>query len=130
MIGSVLADPRPGETPAELLVRAVRTVLGSGADLTGRAARQRAELIRRTPALRVGALRKVAAGQREIATAPRAAYADELDPLVASALVGAVVGALVAAIVTLYSDPALDDVVRSPERMRQELDRAVVTAGN
>ncbi|MFI0408217.1 hypothetical protein [Actinomadura sp. 3N508] len=56
------------------------------ADLTGRRARQRAELIRRTPALQAGAL------------------------------------------ITLYSDPALGDVLDSPDRMRQDLDRAIVTA--
>jgi AcrR family transcriptional regulator len=128
VIGSVLTDPRPGENPAELLIRAIRTVLNSEADLTSWPARQRAELIRRTPALQIGALRKVAAGQQQIVKALQAAYADELDPLAVSALVGSVVGALVAAIITLYSDPALGDLVGRPDRMRQELDRAIVTA--
>lgn len=128
IIGSVLADPRPGETPAELLIRAIRTVLDSEADLTSWPARQRAELIKRTPALQIGALRKVAEGQQRIVEALLDTYSDELDPLIVAALVGSVVGALVSAIVTLYSDPELGEVIARPERMRHELDRAIVTA--
>ncbi|TDD65662.1 TetR/AcrR family transcriptional regulator [Actinomadura rubrisoli] len=127
VFGAVLAQPEPGEHPAQLLVRAFRSVLASGADLMGDHAKKRAALIIRTPALQVGALRKVLEGQREIAAALQASYPDELDPVTASALVGSLVGALVAAITTLYSTPEIAaDLAAHPERMRQELDRAIV----
>ncbi|MGP3972109.1 TetR/AcrR family transcriptional regulator [Streptomyces sp. 6N223] len=126
---TVLAEPRPGERPVELLLRAFRSVMEGGTDLTGDLAQLRATLILRTPALQAFALRKVLEGQRELARGLMAAYPDEVDLVTASAMTGALVGALVSTIAALFADPErAAELAGQPERMGAELERGLRAA--
>ncbi|MFF0153851.1 TetR/AcrR family transcriptional regulator [Micromonospora sp. NPDC005203] len=125
---AVLAHPAPDETPAHLLLRAVHSVLHSDTDLMGQSDRVRADLILQTPALRAGAVRKVLEGQHEIVRALLDAYPDTLDPVAASALVGAMVGTLIGAITMLYSDATVAArLAADPQQMRAELETAITS---
>ena len=124
-LASILAAPRPDETPAGLLVRAIRAAIQE-TDLTGEPQRARAALIISTPALHVGALRKVIEGQRGMTQALLDVFPGRLDRVSASSLVGAVLGALVGAITMLYADPVRSvELGEDPQRMREELDRVL-----
>ncbi|MET8044719.1 TetR/AcrR family transcriptional regulator [Micromonospora sp. NPDC005215] len=125
---AVLAQPGPDETPAQLLRRAFHSVLNSDTDPLGQSERLRADLILQTPALQAGAVRKVLEGQREIVRALLDAYPDTLDPVTASALVGAMVGTLVGAITMLYSDAEVAArMAADPQQMRAALETAIAS---
>jgi AcrR family transcriptional regulator len=129
IVGATLADKRPGEHPAELLLRALSSVLDAETDLAGPIARLRAELVVKTPALQAYSLRKVFEGQRVLARGLLAAYPEELDPVTAAAMTGAVVGATVASLSALFADPdQATELASHPELMRRELGRAIRAA--
>jgi AcrR family transcriptional regulator len=128
IFAAVLAEPRPGERPAALLLRGLAAVLDD-ADLMGQPQRLRADLILRTPALQIGALRKVLQVRSELVRGLLAAYPDELDLPTASALVGSFVGALIGGITTLYADADLAaELTAHPERMPTRLETAIRNA--
>ncbi|MFG2846344.1 TetR/AcrR family transcriptional regulator [Kitasatospora sp. NPDC048296] len=126
---SVLAEPLPGERPAELLLRSFHFVLDQDTDLTGDLAKLRTRLILSTPALQPYALRKVLEGQRELTRGLIAAYPGELDPVVAAAMTGALVGALVSTIAALLGRPeTAGGAPADPEQLRAEMEHALRTA--
>jgi AcrR family transcriptional regulator len=92
----MLAERRPGETAAELMLRVVEHGLASAAAPGDRAIRlssTRIHLIMSVPALQARALHVLVDGQRQLAEALHRAYPQELDLVEASAIVGALVGA-------------------------------------
>jgi AcrR family transcriptional regulator len=125
---------RPGDRPADVLLRTVRRIAESGAmdsDLLSRLAPARVRLVLATPALRGRAFQRLFAGQRLLARHLHAAFPDELDEVSAAAIVGALVGALVtAATAALESvgggDPATSGRVfaERPEVLLDGLQRA------
>lgn len=122
----VLAGPRSAESPGELLLRALITAVDQDDDLVAPARRRRAALILRTPSLQVGVLRKIVAVQRKLTRTLLSAYADELDPATAAALVGAMVGALVGALSAVYAELDVPgSTPADPERIRARLRTAL-----
>jgi AcrR family transcriptional regulator len=121
-----IATRKPGEGPAEVLVRALREAGASDDDLVSPLARLRLELIRTVPAVRGRGLQIQVDAQREIARHLRDAYPDELDEVSAAALVGALVGAVSGALQVLLDDP--DAVAGGPKLLKERLRRATDVA--
>ena len=97
---AAVGDRRPGDHPADLLLRTVERMLTTGAftaGLAGPIGTVRVRLLAGTPALQAGALRRLLRAQTELSEALHTAYRSELDRTTAAAMVGALVGALVAA---------------------------------
>ena len=93
---AMIAERRPGETAAELMLRVVEHGLISAATPADRAVRlsvTRVHLIMSVPALQARALHVLVDGQRRLAEALHRAYPEELGLVEASAIVGALVGA-------------------------------------
>jgi AcrR family transcriptional regulator len=107
----------PGEGPADVLLRAMRETIDSGAaaqELSGELASRRIRLMLSTPALQAGAMRRITGAQRELTQALRQTFPDELTPTEAAAAVGALVGALVnTALIALPDNPASDELLDS-----------------
>ncbi|HLU32505.1 MAG TPA: TetR/AcrR family transcriptional regulator [Natronosporangium sp.] len=106
-----IAGRHPDEPAASTLLRAFQQVATSEAftaDLGGRLAGVRLDLLSRSPALQAAALRRLLAAQHQIAEALHRAY-PELDRVAAAAMVGALVGAVVGTVgvsVRRGDDPA------------------------
>jgi AcrR family transcriptional regulator len=118
-----IAGRRPGEGPADVLLRALRQASEEGDDLTGRTARLRLRLIREVPAVHGRGLQLQAAAQREIGRHLAAAFPGELDEVSATALAGALTGAVSAALMVIFEDPPQD-----PAAVRAALQRATDVA--
>ena len=103
---TAIAERAPGDTPADVLLRALDTVGDTSDDMTGRLARLRTQVMRDIPAVMGRGLQLQLAGQGEIARALAAAYPDRLDPISAAAMAGAFIGAVTAALLALFDDPA------------------------
>jgi AcrR family transcriptional regulator len=93
----VLADRRPGEPPADLLLRAYEAMredylLGSGPQRDPRTMELYSRVVMSEPALQARVLRATTEVERAMADALAAAYPDELDPVSAAAVVGAMAG--------------------------------------
>ncbi|WP_328459337.1 TetR/AcrR family transcriptional regulator [Actinoplanes sp. NBC_00393] len=99
-----IAARAPEDGPAQVLLRALRTVGADSTDLTGRLAALRLRLIRTVPAVRGRALQIQFDAQRQIARHLAAAYPDRLDEISAAALTGAFVGAITSALQVLLDD--------------------------
>ncbi|MFH8369284.1 TetR family transcriptional regulator [Streptomyces sp. NPDC018031] len=116
---------RPGETVAQLLLRALRvSVVSPDAteDLTGELPSLRVRLILSSPALQARALHWLFEAQRQLTGALLASCGDEIDEPEASAAVGALVGALVnTALIRLAREA-------TAEELRTALDRAANVA--
>lgn len=117
---AAIASRRPGEGPAEVLLRALGDVAGTETGMVDRMTALRMRLIQTVPAVRGHALRLLLDAQREIARDLHAAFPDRLDAVGASALVGAFVGAVVGAVQAVLDDPsatadrrAMTDVIRT-----------------
>lgn len=125
---AAIAAREPHDRPADLLLRALRDVGGTGKesdDLVDRVAALRLRLIGTVPAVRGRALQLQLDAQRDIAAQLHLAFPDELDDVGAAALVGAFIGAVAGALQVLLGDPAaLDD----PERLRCRLGQAAEIA--
>ncbi len=121
-----IATRKPGEGPAEVLVRALREAGASDDDLVNPLARLRLQLIRTVPAVRGRGLQIQVDAQREIARHLRDAYPDELDEVSAAALVGALIGAVSGALEVLLDDP--DAVAGGPELLKERLHQATDVA--
>jgi len=119
-----IATRRPGEGPAEVLLRALSTAGEASDDMTGRLARVRTRVMREIPAVMGRGLQVQLAGQREIARHLAAAFPDRLDLLSASAMAGAFVGAVTTVLLALLDDPAGS---RDPAEIRNAMWRATET---
>ncbi|MFI5897893.1 TetR/AcrR family transcriptional regulator [Actinoplanes sp. NPDC051513] len=115
----------PSEGPAAVLVRALREVAESSADLTGRMARLRLRLMHSVPAVRGRGLLIQMDAQREIARHLAAAYPSQLDAVSAGALAGALTGAVTGALQALFDDPSQWD---DPDVIRSAVERATAIA--
>jgi AcrR family transcriptional regulator len=121
-----IATRKPGESPAEVLLRALRDAGATDDDMVSPLARLRLDLARTVPAVRGRGLQIQLDAQREIARHLRDAYPDELDDVRAAALVGAFVGAVTGALMVLLDDP--DAVAGGPERLKERLRQATDVA--
>jgi AcrR family transcriptional regulator len=120
-----IAERRPGDEPADVLLRALHLVGDDNDDLTGRLAALRLRLIRDVPSVRGKALQVQADGQREIARHLAAAFPDRLDEVQAAALVGAFIGAVTGALQVLLED---EDFPEDPATVQAAVERATATA--
>lgn len=93
-----IADRRPEDRPADVLLRALGSVIDGGHDFADKRGALQFRLIQTVPAIRGRALQYQLDAQREIAQHLQAAYADELDAVTAGAIVGAFVGAVTGAV--------------------------------
>ena len=111
------------ETPAEVLLRALREAGGEDSDLVSRLGGLRLRLSRTVPAVSARGLRGQFDAQQQIARHLHDAFPD-LDPVDAAALVGAFTGAVTAALAVLLNEPVADlDEVR--KRLRAATERAL-----
>jgi AcrR family transcriptional regulator len=104
-----IATRRPGEGPAEVLLRALRTVGEDSTDMTGRLAALRLRLTRSVPAVRGRGLQIQLDAQRQIARRLAEAFPDQLDETSAAALTGAFIGAITAALQVLLDQTDQSD---------------------
>ncbi|WP_083473495.1 MULTISPECIES: TetR/AcrR family transcriptional regulator [unclassified Frankia] len=95
---TAIASRRPGEGPAEVLLRALRTVGDDSDEMVSRLAVLRLRLFQTVPAVRGRALQVQLDAQREIGRQLAAAFPEQLDEVSAGALTGAFVGAIAGAL--------------------------------
>jgi AcrR family transcriptional regulator len=118
---TAIANRKPGDRPADVLLRALRDVgAGDGEpdDMVDRIAAVRVALFRTVPAVRGRALQIQLDAEHEIANHLRQAFPAELDKVSAAALVGAFVGAVRGALQVLLDDP---EAPADPEGLRRQL---------
>jgi AcrR family transcriptional regulator len=121
---AAIAGRGPDETPAEVLLRALREAGGADSDLVSPLGALRMKLSRTVPAVSARGLQSQFDAQQEIAEQLRQVFPDELDAVDAAALVGAFTGAITAALAVLFAEPAADpDEVR--DRLRAATERAL-----
>jgi AcrR family transcriptional regulator len=110
---------RPDERPIDVLLRALSSVIKAGHDFADKGGALRFRLIQTVPAVRGRALQLQLDAQREIAHHLQAAYPDELDEVMAGAIVGAFVGAITGAVQAITdADPPVDPDARSAALQR------------
>ncbi len=102
VIGSRAGDLRP----AEVLVEAVDTAIGSQMEMFARLGSVRTSLLLQHPALRGLMAGQVEMADQEQTVALRQAYPDRLDDLTAAAMVGALIGCLVGVATQILSGPS------------------------
>lgn len=120
-----IAARDPGDTPAEVLVRALHLTGADSDDLTNRLAALRLRLIREVPAVRGRGLQIQLAAQQQIAAHLAEAFPEQLDRVKAGALVGAFVGAVTGAVQVVLEDlPAHHD----PKELRSAVEEATSIA--
>jgi AcrR family transcriptional regulator len=125
---TAIADRKPGDRPADVLLRALRDVGaadGEPDDMVDRIAAVRVALFRTVPAVRGRALQIQLDAQREIAGHLQRAFPAELDAVTAAALVGAFIGAVTGALQVLLDDP---DAPADPDNLRRQLRHATDVA--
>jgi len=115
---------RPGERPTEVLLRALGGV-AADADLTCPLAALRLELIRTVPAVQRRGLQLQHDAQHKIAEQLHAAFPDDLDEVIAAALVGSFMGAVTAALQVLLADL---DSLTDRSQLSQRLNHATAVA--
>jgi AcrR family transcriptional regulator len=123
-----IAARRPGDRPADVLLRALADAGETSTDMTGSLAALRIRLMHTVPAIRGRALQIQLDAQRDIAHRLHAAFPHELDEIAAAALVGAFIGAITGALQALFDEaqpgnPAAPDQLR--DRLRQATDIAL-----
>jgi AcrR family transcriptional regulator len=99
----------PRDRPADVLLRALHSVIEAGHEFADTQGALRFRLIQTVPAVRGRALQLQLEAQREIARHLRAAYPDELDDVTAGAIVGAFVGAITGAVQAVVDAGGTDD---------------------
>ncbi|MEV1319759.1 TetR family transcriptional regulator [Micromonospora arborensis] len=123
---SAIGARKPGDRPADLLVRALRDVNEHSTEMASPTALLRMRLMQTVPAVRGRGLQIQLDAQLEIARHLQAAFPDELDAVQASALVGAFLGAVMGALQVLLEEPgALDDPRELQRRMREAVAAAL-----
>lgn len=120
-----IATRRPGDRPADVLLRALQDVGEAEDAMAGRRAALRARLTRTVPAVRGRGLQAQLDAQREIARHLAGAFPGDLDEISAGALVGAFIGAITGALQVLLEDP---EVGGDPQRLRAQLGKATQLA--
>lgn len=117
---TTIAERKPGDQPADVLLRALRDVAGPEGenDMVNRITALRMRLIPTVPAVGGRALQIQFDAQREIAKHLQQAFPDELDDVSAAALVGAFVGAVSAAVQAQLDNSSGSD---DPEQLRRHL---------
>ena len=121
-----IAERGPSEGPAEVLLRALRTVGTASGDMTDGLAALRLRLIRTVPAVRGRALQIQLDAQREIARHLVEAFPDTLDEVAAAAVTGAFIGAITAALqVLLEREDRPDDPAEFTRLLREATDVAL-----
>ncbi|MFI6743038.1 TetR/AcrR family transcriptional regulator [Nonomuraea sp. NPDC050451] len=125
----VIAEHRTGESLSEVLVRATDQMIADawGRDLPSGIAALRARLAASVPALQARLLQRYLAAQAELAQGLQRAFPRTLDPITASALVGAMVGAVSASAVTALTRGEGPDEVREAMRRAMALVARSVT---
>jgi AcrR family transcriptional regulator len=121
---TAIANRKPGDRPADVLLRALRDVGaadGEPDDMVDRVAAVRVQLFRTVPAVRGRALQIQLDAQREIAGHLQRAFPAELDAVGAAALVGAFIGAVSGALQVLLDDP---DAPSDPDSLRRQMRHA------
>lgn len=117
---AAVAARKPGDRPADLLVRALRDVNENSTEMASPTALLRMRLIQTVPAVRGRGLQVQLDAQLEIARHLQVAFPDELDAVQAGALVGAFIGAVTGALQVLLDEPgALDHPRKLQRRMRE-----------
>jgi AcrR family transcriptional regulator len=96
-----IAGRAPDEGPAEVLLRALRSVGATSDEMGSPQAALRLRLMRTVPAIRGRALQIQLDAQREIARHLAEAYPDTLDEITAAAVTGAFIGAITASLQVL-----------------------------
>ena len=91
---AAIAARKPGDSPADVLVRALRNVNENSTEMASPTALLRMRLIQTVPAVRGRGLQVQLDAQLEIARHLQAVFPDELDAVQAGALVGAFIGAV------------------------------------
>lgn len=112
-----IAGRKPGERPAEVLLRALNEATAISDELVGPMAALRLQLAPTVPAVGRQGLQEQQRAQRLLADALVEAFGEELDPVAAATLVGAFIGAIAAAVGALTAQP------RSRSQDRQDLSR-------
>jgi AcrR family transcriptional regulator len=115
----------PGEGPADVLLRALGSVVETGHDFAGDDGALRFRLIQTVPAVRGRALQIQFDAQRQIARHLCEAYPNELDEIAAGAIVGAFVGAITGAVQAMTDVGAPDDLVARSAALRRATDIAL-----
>jgi len=121
---TAIANRKPDDRPADVLLRALRDVGGADGepdDMVDRIAAVRVALFRTVPAVRGRALQIQLDAQREIAGHLQRAFPAELDAVTAAALVGAFVGAVSGALQVLLDE---SEAPADPDDLRRQLRRA------
>ncbi|MFG2050613.1 TetR family transcriptional regulator [Micromonospora sp. NPDC048935] len=115
-IAALVAERHPGEAVADVLLRALRTAVTSGAatrDLTGDLAVRRVHVVLSTPALQAGVLRRMVSAQHQLTAALLTAFPGELSEGDAAAAVGALVGSMVTVAFTTFArNPSPEELLR------------------
>jgi AcrR family transcriptional regulator len=115
-----IAERAPDEGPAEVLLRALRNVGATSAEMGSPQAELRLRLMRTVPAIRGRALQIQLDAQREIARHLTAAYPDTLDEITAAAVTGAFIGAITASLQVLLERSDRPDEPGEFQRMLNE----------
>jgi AcrR family transcriptional regulator len=110
---------RPGDRPADVLLRALQEVGETDTDIGGRLAALRTRLMLTVPAVRGRALQVQLDAQREIVRRLRAAFPEDLDEVGAAALVGAFIGAVSGALQILLDPDGAGPI--EPSELRERL---------
>jgi AcrR family transcriptional regulator len=117
---AAIAARKPGDRPADLLVRVLRDINENSTEMASPTALLRMRLIQTVPAVRGRGLQLQLDAQLEIAHHLQAAFPGELDAVQAGALVGAFTGAVTGALQALLAEAgALDDPGKLQRRMRE-----------
>lgn len=118
-----IAERRADERLPEVLVRAVDQMIADtwDRDLHSGLGALRARLAASVPALQARLLQRYLTAQAELAEALRRAFPGRLDPITASALVGAMVGAVSASALTALQRGDGPDEVRNAMRQAMAL---------
>ncbi len=121
-----IAARGPGDGPAQVLLRALRTAGDDSDEMASPLAALRLRLVRTVPAVRGRALQIQLDAQREISRHLATAFPDRLDEVDAAALTGAFIGAVTGALQVLLDDPAaLGDRAAIKEAVRRATDTAL-----
>jgi AcrR family transcriptional regulator len=121
-----IAKRSPGDSPAEVLLRAVRDAAAADNEMVSPLAALRMDLIQTVPSVRGYGLHLQVEAGREIAHHLRGAYPDELDEVSASALVGAMMGAVSGALLVLLEDR--EAIALGPEHLKERVHQAMDVA--
>ena len=120
-----IASRGPQDRPADVLLRALGSVMDAGHDFADKLGALRFRLIQTVPSVRGRALQLQLDAQREIAHHLQSAYPDDLDEIAAGAIVGAFVGAITGAVQAMTDAGAPADPDKRSKALRRAADIAL-----